>query len=126
MKLMASIITSLIICLSIPTNCYSHEPDRKDITIIKKKSNPSNPTRPRVPARANVQGYYSDGRINISFINGEGSATVNVYHENQIITWITADSNSTIEIVTGNALGTYTIEITTSSGGEYIGYFTIE
>lgn len=109
-----------------PIKCYSHEPDRNDITITKKKLNPKDPTIPRVPIRANVQGYYSDGRINISFVSSEGLATINVYHENHIITWITANSNSPIDIFIGNAPGNYTIEIATSSGEEYIGYFTIE
>lgn len=82
--------------------------------------------KPRMPARyADIECYYCDGFIYISFDEPEGNASMTIEDvataEKGIYTFSTL-SPYTINI--GEVKGTFRLEISTSEGHTYVGYLT--
>jgi len=79
-----------------------------------------------MPYNNQVKAIYYNESLSITFAYDAGDSTISLSRNGSEVTSTVQDTSAPIYIFIGDALGTYTIEITTSSGGEYIGYFTIE
>ncbi len=132
---MCKLITKLMfLVLFIPVFSFADNKENKDepnwdllekykpISIV----HPDSPSKPRMPARyADIECYYCDGFIYISFDEPEGNASMTIEDvataEKGIYTFSTL-SPYTINI--GEVKGTFRLEISTSEGHTYVGYLT--
>ena len=83
-------------------------------------------TKPRMPAKAaDIECYYCDGIIYVSFEEPEGNATLRV---EDLATFdysvFNFSTSSTLTVNIGEISGTLQLEISTAEGNNYIGYLT--
>ncbi len=94
--------------------------------VIRQKPKPHGSPYPRMPYNSQIKAIYYDENLFITFAYNAGISTTSLLRNGIEVTSITHETSAPIDIFIGNVPGNYTIEIATSSGGEYIGYFTIE
>ena len=121
-------ITTACILLNISTAFYvkASSSSIQIPIVIRQKPKPQESPTPRMPYKSQIEAIYHNGSLSITFPYNAGTSTISLLCNNIEVTSTTHDTSAPIEIFIGNTRGDYTIEIMTSSGEEYIGYFTIE
>lgn len=126
MKKLLLLITSLFLM-----SASAMADDPTTITFNAPSPNPTSgyPTGNHAPARRIFSGYYdsSAGAVAIFCLENIGQVTITVDGPEGTVAAVNADTAFGEAIVNVPTLttGTYTVTITTASGGVYLGYFSV-
>lgn len=121
---MKKTISAIILALSLYSFCFAGEPlEKTEVTMLRTPTNHRDKHYPRVPAQAaDIECFYLDGYIHITFDEPEGNATLCIYNiADEVYGECTFPTSMPFIYNIGEITESMKIEVTTESA-TYIGY----